>query len=126
MNIANEGYEIDKQYTDDDLVLFYATFPNLPSAQKVGKNLINNRLAACVNILPETTAIYRWKEKIETEQETIMLIKTVNEKSEAARDYILDHHPNEIPCLIALRMDCLLYTSPSPRDRTRSRMPSSA
>ena len=61
---------------NDKPVLIYSTFPSPEAAEAVGQQLVAARLAACVNILPGMTSIYRWEGAIARESEAVMIIKT--------------------------------------------------
>ena len=60
----------------DALALVYATFPTLEEAERIGGELVERRLAACVNIIPGMISIYIWQGAKHREQETVILIKT--------------------------------------------------
>ena len=71
-------------------------------ARRIANELVERRLAACVNIVSKIDSIYRWKDKIEESQEYLLLIKT-NEKGLAGlRDAIKELHSYELPEFIAL------------------------
>jgi periplasmic divalent cation tolerance protein len=61
---------------NDKPVLIYATFPSADEAERIGGALVDQRLAACVNILPGMTAIYVWEGKRNRDSEAAMIIKT--------------------------------------------------
>ena len=61
---------------NDKPVLIYSTFPSADAAEKTGGQLVDLRLAACVNIIPAMTSIYRWEGERQRECEAIMIIKT--------------------------------------------------
>ena len=61
---------------NDKPVLIYSTFPSPEAAEAVGRELVERRLAACVNILPGMTSIYRWEGAIARDSEVVMIIKT--------------------------------------------------
>ena len=61
---------------NDKPVLIYSTFPSPEAAEAVGRELVEGRLAACVNILPGMTSIYRWEGAIARDSEAVMIIKT--------------------------------------------------
>ena len=61
---------------DDKPVLIYSTFPSPAEAERIGGELVDRGLAACVNIFPGMTAIYVWEGKRQREAETAMIIKT--------------------------------------------------
>lgn len=63
-------------HENDKPVLVYSTFPSLDAAEAVGRELVERRLAACVNILPGMTSIYRWEGAIARDAEVVMIIKT--------------------------------------------------
>jgi periplasmic divalent cation tolerance protein len=63
-------------HENDKPVLVYSTFPSLDAAEAVGRELVERRLAACVNILPGMTSIYRWEGAIARDTEVVMIIKT--------------------------------------------------
>ncbi len=63
-------------HENDKPVLVYSTFPSLDAAEAVGRELVERRLAACVNILPGMTSIYRWEGAITRDSEVVMIIKT--------------------------------------------------
>src|SRR5580698_3137470 len=68
----------------------------------VARNLVEKRLAACVNILPKARSIYRWKDAIEDTQEFILLIKSRRDLLPALRAEISRTHSYEVPEVIAL------------------------
>ncbi len=63
-------------HENDKPVLVYSTFPSLDAAEAAGRELVERRLAACVNILPGMTSIYRWEAAIARDSEVVMIIKT--------------------------------------------------
>jgi periplasmic divalent cation tolerance protein len=63
-------------HENDKPVLVYSTFPSLDAAEAAGRGLVERRLAACVNILPGMTSIYRWEGAITRDAEVVMIIKT--------------------------------------------------
>ncbi|MBN2887574.1 MAG: divalent-cation tolerance protein CutA, partial [Chromatiaceae bacterium] len=56
--------------------LIYCTCPDHDTATRLAEQLVESRLAACVNVLPGLTSIYRWEARIEQASETLLLIKT--------------------------------------------------
>lgn len=82
-------------------ILIYTTHSNLAEAKKLAEQLLINRDIACVNYFPITSS-YHWKGKVETTEETVALLKTRSEKWEKVKDFILQYHPYETPCVIKL------------------------
>lgn len=71
-------------------------------AEYLARELVDRRLAACVNLLPPATSIYRWKGEVERSEETLLVIKTSAARFEALREAIVSLHGYELPELIAL------------------------
>ncbi len=71
-------------------------------AERIAKALVERRLAACVNVIPAVTSIYRWKGAIERETESTLLIKTRTEHLPALMSAIRELHPYEVPEIVAL------------------------
>lgn len=74
-------------------------------ARAIAEELVSRRLAACVNILPQVYSVYRWEGKVEHDNEQILLIKTLDERLDELRDFILDRHPYEVPEFVVLGID---------------------
>lgn len=73
-------------------------------ARRIANTLLEEKLVACVNIIPGIESLFRWKEKIETEKETAMFIKTVDEKVKDTIQRINTLHSYEIPAIIVLNL----------------------
>jgi len=86
--------------TDKIVVLSNCSSPE--EAEKIAHALVEKRLAACVNILPAVRSIYRWKDAIEDDQETLLLIKSSRALFNELRAEIEKLHSNEIPEAIAI------------------------
>jgi len=71
-------------------------------ARKIAHALVERRLAACVNIVPQIESIYRWQQKIETATEWLLLIKTQAESFERIRAAIKELHSYELPECVML------------------------
>jgi periplasmic divalent cation tolerance protein len=84
----------------DAFVLAYATIGSMAEAQDLAKILVEERLVACVNILPQMTSIYSWKGQLETSQEVVMLFKTLKSRCPELEARYSALHPYEVPCLV--------------------------
>jgi periplasmic divalent cation tolerance protein len=82
--------------------LVLSTVARAEDAERIGRALVEGGLAACVNVLPAVTSIYRWKGKVEREEERLLLIKTRAERFAALRETLVALHPYEVPEVIAL------------------------
>jgi periplasmic divalent cation tolerance protein len=89
----------------EDSILVLSTFPDADTARRIGATLVEEKLAACVNLLPQIESIYRWKEAVETSREVLALIKSTTWKYQLLEARILKLHPYEVPEIISLRID---------------------
>ena len=80
-----------------------ATFDPAPLAT----HLVEKRLAACVNVIPQIQSVYRWKGAIERDSEQLLLIKTIDSQVDALRDALFSMHPYEVPEFVVLTIDKL-------------------
>ncbi len=79
----------------------YAVFANAEEAERIGRKVIDERLAACVNILAPIRSIYRWKGEIETADEVAAIFKTHHWRSDALMERIAELHGYDVPCIVA-------------------------
>lgn len=86
-------------------LIIFCTCPDEPAASAIAKKLIENNFAACVNILPGLTSVYRWKDQIETAQEHLLMIKTRRDFYALAEQCIRDTHPYELPEIVAVSLE---------------------
>jgi len=77
--------------------LGYCTCPDLASAESLAESLIEGGLAACVNILPGLTSIYRWQGTLTKEAEVLLLIKTTEARVPELAAHIQERHPYDVP-----------------------------
>ncbi|WP_448658180.1 divalent-cation tolerance protein CutA [Sphingomonas sp. CJ99] len=81
-------------------VLIRTTLDDAMRAESIARSLVDERLAACVHILPPLTAIYRWQGRIETAEEIGLLVKTDGARVERAVDRIAELHPYAVPAIL--------------------------
>ena len=86
----------------NSILIVITTLPNLQEAKNLAKELIEERLAACVQIQPSVTSIYRWNDQVCEESEVQLSIKTNTKQWLAVESYIQKNHPYDLPELIAL------------------------
>ena len=94
---------IMKKLSDYQLLL--TTCPDLNVANELATMLVENHLAACVNILPNIQSIYEWEHKIVNDAEVLLFIKTRREHYATIEETLLEKHPYDIPELIALPIE---------------------
>jgi periplasmic divalent cation tolerance protein len=85
-----------------DKIVVLTTCDSDQQAQSLARHLIEHRLAACVNILPGTRSVYRWKDNIEDAAEFLLVIKSRRDVFINLREAIASLHSYEIPEVIAL------------------------
>lgn len=88
-----------------DLLLVYITCESLQQAQTIGKHLLDKRLCACINIIPQIETAYFWPAKsgkLEEGQEAVLIAKTLEYKYQELEDEIYKIHSYTVPCVIAL------------------------
>jgi periplasmic divalent cation tolerance protein len=83
-------------------LIILCTCPDLATAERVAEAVVGERLAACVNIAPGLTSIYRWEGQIQRDAELLLLIKTRQEVYPLLEARIRELHPYQIPEIIAL------------------------
>ena len=81
-----------------------STCGNVKEARKIGRDLVKNRLAACVNIVP-VTSYYRWRGKLTMAHEYLLIIKTRSQVFRKLKQRILALHSYELPEIVSLRID---------------------
>ncbi len=84
------------------VLVVLVTCPTQAVARRLGRRLIARRVAACVNIVPGLTSIYRWKGRIEQANEVLLIIKTTSGAFARLRREVLVAHPYETPEVIAM------------------------
>jgi len=80
----------------------YITAKSPEQAESIGRTLVEERLAACANILPGMRSVYRWKGNIETADETVLVAKTRMALAEALAARVKALHTYETPCVVIL------------------------
>jgi periplasmic divalent cation tolerance protein len=85
-----------------DTVIVLTTLAVEADAAAFARTLVEERLAACVNVLPAMTSVYRWKGEIEQDREQQLVIKTSREKTEALQARLRQLHPYELPEFLIL------------------------
>jgi periplasmic divalent cation tolerance protein len=89
--------------TDKRIVL--TTTGSEDEARKIARALVEQRLAACVNIIPQMTSIYRWKENVDEASEWLLIVKTTADAFEQVRQAITDLHSYDLPECICLAVE---------------------
>ena len=88
-----------------DALLVFTTLPSADKAAELGRVLVEERLAACANLIPAVRSIYRWQGKLQDENEVLVLLKTRAEHLERLKLRILELHPYEVPEVLAVPVE---------------------
>jgi len=84
----------------EKVLLALSTFPDQETARSISNELITEKFAACANILPAVQSIYRWKEEIESGNETLVLFKLSEDRQSEFQERLQSLHPYEVPEII--------------------------
>lgn len=85
-------------------LLCLCSCPDQATAARIAGTLVDERLAACVNLLPGMQSVYRWQGRIEQAGEVLLLAKTTSQGFAGLRDRIVSLHPYELPEVIAVEI----------------------
>lgn len=88
--------------TEKDIRMVYVTCPDAGIAEDIAGKMVDERLAACVNIIPGLRSVYRWQGKIEIDSEVLLLIKTTAQRFEEVRERVVALHPDDVPEIVAV------------------------
>lgn len=88
-----------------DTLLVITNLPDAESARALATTLVEQRVAACVNVLAPCQSIYRWEGKVEEAEEVTLLIKTSAARYAALEEAIRAYHPYELPEIVAVRIE---------------------
>jgi periplasmic divalent cation tolerance protein len=97
--------EIDMDKNNERVVFVYTTYPSIVEAEQAGRELVQRRLCACVNILPGMVSLYWWEGAIERGEEVVMIIKTRAALAEAVREPVRQLHSYTTPAILVLPIE---------------------
>ncbi len=78
------------------------TAPDAEVGEQLARALVEERLAACVNVIPGIRSFYRWEGKVQSDDEVLLVIKTRDDRCEALADRVRSLHPYDLPEVLAL------------------------
>ena len=82
----------------------FMTGPDASTLESIGRALVDEGLAACVNVIPEITSVYRWEGETQTDGEALAMIKTTDDCVQAARIRVTELHPYDVPEFVAVEV----------------------
>lgn len=84
-----------------DICVVFVSLPR-DEARNMARALVDNHLAACVNILPRIESYFTWEGKAEFDEEALLIIKTTAARFEELKEFVEENHPYELPEIIAI------------------------
>jgi periplasmic divalent cation tolerance protein len=87
-----------------DVLVVLVTCPP-ERAQGIAQALVEEQVAACVDVVPSLQSVYRWKGAVHSEGEALLIVKTARDRFEDLKQAVLKHHPHELPEVIAVTVD---------------------
>jgi periplasmic divalent cation tolerance protein len=90
------------------VISVYAVFANAEEAERIGRQMVEERLAACINILAPVRSIYRWQGEVETADEVAAIFKTSDARADALITRIASLHSYDVPCVATWPIDKIL------------------
>ena len=88
-----------------DALVVLVTAPSTDEAARIARALVEERLAACSNVVPGVRSIYRWEGKVMDDAEALLLLKTTRARFAALRERVLALHPYTVPEVLALPVE---------------------
>ena len=88
-----------------DKIIVFVTCESKEQAETIAQAVVTEKLAACVNVLPPMTSVYRWKGAIEEDREQQLVIKTTSDRVAAIEARFRELHPYELPEFVILDAD---------------------
>ena len=88
-------------------IVIISTAATTDQTSRIGQTLLEENLIACVNIIPGVKSLYRWQDKIQQDNEVVMLMKTLKDKQAIVFERIKQLHDYDVPEIIALESDSI-------------------
>jgi periplasmic divalent cation tolerance protein len=84
------------------VAIVYSTIDNIQDARRIAHTLVEEQIVACVNIIPKIESVYRWKGKIENDEEVVLIAKTTDKNVKKTIQRIKSLHSYELPDIIVI------------------------
>jgi periplasmic divalent cation tolerance protein len=89
----------------DEIVVAFCTFPDPETARRIARELVELRLAACGNVVPQIHSVYRWEGKIESADEVLAIFKLPSSRYAEFEAKLRSLHPYDVPEIICCGVD---------------------
>ncbi len=93
---------VDNDKVNNNSIIIFTTVPSMQVGDSIASKLVERKLVACVNILPKMTSIYYWDNKINNDDEFLLIIKTAEHLEQEVYEFIRDNHSYEVPEIITI------------------------
>lgn len=87
------------------MLVVLTTVPSATEGADLAKRIVESKLAACVQVLPQMTSVYFWEGMIQKEPEHLLLIKTLESKYAELEQFIREHHSYDVPEIVAVKAE---------------------
>ena len=91
----------------NNIKLILTTHDDLVQARELARYLVEQRAAACVNIIPQLESVFHWENEVQTENEILLLIKTIERKVEQVKAILEERHSYDVPEIIVFNGEVL-------------------
>lgn len=88
-----------------DAYLLYVTVPDAESGARIGRRMVDRRLAACANLIPAIQSFYWWEGAVQEDREALLFLKTRRELVPKLMEAVAEEHPYEVPAISAVPLD---------------------
>lgn len=88
-----------------DLVLVLTTVPDRETGERIARQLVEERLIACANLIPGLASVYRWKDAVHSEPEVLVLMKSLRNAVQALSRRLPELHPYDVPEMVVLPVE---------------------
>lgn len=95
----------NQSYVSGSSSIAYVTTPNEDAAKKIANGIISNKLAACVNIIPNLVSIYEWDGRVNEDNEVLLMIKTTTDKIDELSKFVRENHPYSVAEVISVKIE---------------------
>jgi Uncharacterized protein involved in tolerance to divalent cations len=87
------------------MLVVLTTTSGFSEGSVLAEKLVEAKLAACVQIVPQITSVYAWEGKLQKENEQLLLIKTTEDKYSELEKFIIEHHSYDVPEIVAIKSE---------------------
>ncbi|MDX1649349.1 MAG: divalent-cation tolerance protein CutA [Myxococcota bacterium] len=91
--------------SDEDVRVVLITAPDADTGARIARALVEERLVACVNLVPGVRSIYRWEDAVQDDAEVLLVAKTASGRARALADRVREVHPYDVPEVLVLPVE---------------------